>query len=440
MERIFIVSIEILILEILLYFTSLNLTVIVTILFLIYMYFIMKRKEISFYIFPLIFLIRILFFVSFSEINQGDKIYFKSNIINGYGKLQRVNKKIPFESRYISVEKISDGEYNISGEVLRTSKKFLEVEVLEKEKIERNRFEIYINKRLNRTKKYISNGCFNLLNGVLLGEKRYIYKDIKEMFRYSGTSHLLAISGLHIGIVIGLLTWLFGFLELKKEIKYSCILFFLTIYILSIKLSPSVIRAYIMGSIYIGSNIFYEKIDLKKSLVFAFIISVIIYPNSFTNISFLMSYMSVFSIVYIYPKIKIEKDSKYKCLFNVFIFVLMLQMILTPLTLYYFKSISILAFFSNIIITPLGSIFIFLGFISLLVPNIVLNLGIGWFLEEMYNFMVLILKFLNKIPFLSIKINFNIGLLDIIFIYFFIILIFFYSEINILVRKYIFNK
>jgi len=435
MERIYIVVIELFILEALLYFTNLNLIIILIILFLLWLFFIKKRKELSIYIFPLIFIIRVVFFVDFSEISQGNLINFKSNIVNGYGKLEKLNNKLPFENKYIFVEKLGDGQYNITGKVLYVKERFIEVEVLKKEKIKGNKFKIYMNKKLNRTKNYISNGCSNLLNGVVLGESRYVYKDIKEMFRYSGASHLLAISGLHIGIIIGLLTYVFSFLKLKKEIKYSCIFLFLTMYILSIKLSPSVIRAYIMGSIYIGSNLFYEKIDLKKSLAFAFITSIIIYPNSFGNISFLMSYISLFSILFIYPKIKIDKDIKYRFGINIFIFVLMLQIILTPLTLYYFKSISILAFVSNIILTPLGSFFIFLGFISFLVPSIILKFGMGWFLEEVYNFIVVILKFLSKIPFLSLKINFNIDLLDIIFFYFLVALTLFYSEIKTLMKN-----
>lgn len=435
MERIYIVAMEIFILETLLYFTSLNLIVILTILFLLWLFFIKKRKELSLYIFPIIFIVRVIFFVDFSEIHPGDIMNFKSNIINGYGKLQRINNKLPFETKYIFVEKLGDGQYNISGKVLYVKEKFVEVEFLKKEKIKSNKFKIYMNKKLNRTKNYISNGCYNLLNGVVLGESRYVYKDVKEMFRYSGASHLLAISGLHIGIIIGLLTYIFGFLELKKEIKYMCIFLFLTIYILSIKLSPSVIRAYIMGSIYIGSNLFYEKIDLKKSLAFAFIMSIIIYPNSFGNISFLMSYISLFSILFIYPKVKIDKNIKYRFVINIFIFVLMLQIILAPLTLYYFKSISILAFISNIILTPLGSFFIFLGFISFLIPSIIIKFGMGWLLEEVYNFILVVLKFLNKIPYLSLKINFSIDLLDIIFFYFLIISTLFYNDIKILMKN-----
>ena len=59
----------------------------------------------------------------------------------------------------------------------------------------------------------------------------------------------------------------------------------------------------------------------------------------------------------------------------------------------------------------------------------------GWLLEEVYNFILVVLKFLNKIPYLSLKINFSIDLLDIIFFYFLIISTLFYNDIKILMKN-----
>ncbi|MFK4785762.1 ComEC/Rec2 family competence protein [Fusobacterium sp. MFO224] len=435
MEKVYIVAIELFVLEILLYFTNLSFLVGVTILFLSFCFLMLKNKELSVYIFPIIFLVRVIFFINFSEINIGDEIYFKTNIINGYGKIIKINNKLYFKNKHIFLERVEDGKYNIFGRVKRIDGNLLEVKILEKEKLKDNRIEEYLNRKIKKIKEDTSNGCFNLLNGVLLGENRYIYRDVKEMFRYSGGAHLLAISGLHIGIIIGLLTYIIGFFKLERQIKNIIILFILTIYVFSIKVSPSVIRAYIMGAIYIVSIIFYEKVDIKKSLALAFVITLILYPNSFSNISFLMSYISVFSIIGIYPKIKIEKDFKGVVMVNIIIFLLMLQIILFPLTLYFFNSISILAFIANLLLTPLGSLFIFLGFISLLLPDLLIRFFFGWVLEDMYNILILILDLFNKIPFLSMKVNFNIGLLDVIFIYFILILIFFYKEISSFIKN-----
>ncbi|MDP0507556.1 MAG: ComEC/Rec2 family competence protein [Fusobacterium sp. JB019] len=434
MEKVYIVAIELFLLESLLYFVDLNFLVEITIFFLIVFFIILKRREVSFYIFPIVFLIRIIFFINFSTINKGDKIYFKTNVINEYGKLINLNNKLYFKNKYVSLERIEDGEYNILGQVTKVNKNLLEVKILKKEKLEGTKTTKYLNMKIKNVKNYISNGCYNLLRGVILGESRSISREIKEMFRYSGGAHLLAISGLHIGIIIGLLTCMFGFLELEKQIKNIMIFIILTIYVFSIKISPSIFRAYIMGSVYIASIIFYEKVDINKSLALSFIITLILYPNSFSNISFLMSYISVFSIINIYPKIKLYKKFKGVALVNIFVFLLMLQIMLIPLTIYFFKTMAILAFIPNIVLTFLGSFFILFGFISLLLPNFLLQFGGGWFLEQIYKLLDIILIILRKIPWLSININFKITVMDIIFIYFIIVLIFFYKEINFFIK------
>lgn len=434
MEKIYFIAIGLFILEILLYLTGFNFTFWIIILFVTYLFF-LKRKEISFYIFLIIFLIRILLFVDFSILNEGDNIYFKAEVINGYGKIEKINKKISFENYSFHIDELEDGEYNIKGEVLERRQNFLNIKVLEKQLIKENILKFYTRKKLEIMKEYISNGCFNLTKGMVLGSSRGIAKKIKEVFRYSGTSHLLAISGLHVGIVMFTFSWVFSFFKITKKIKNIGIILILTAYILSINISPSVVRAYIMGIIYLSSDIFYERLELKKSLAFSFSLSLIIYPNSLSNISFLMSYISVFSILFIYPKIKIRENKEYTFILNAFIFTFMIQTILSPLTLYYFKTIPVLSFISNVIITPLGILFIFFSFISFLVPKFLLKFFMGWFLEDIYELLLKSLFFMKKIPFLTIKINNKINLWLALTFYIFIGIIYLYKNYKNLKNK-----
>ncbi len=89
--------------------------------------------------------------------------------------------------------------------------------------------------------------------------------------------------------------------------------------------SPSSVRAYIMGGVFLIGKIFYEKADIKKSLALAVIINFFIYPVSFGNISFIFSYLCLFSIVYIFPKYYITKEKRYKNILNLFIFTGIIQ-------------------------------------------------------------------------------------------------------------------
>ena len=92
----------------------------------------------------------------------------------------------------------------------------------------------------------------SLAQALLLGERGRLPQDVTEEFRSSGTSHLLAISGLHIGVVLalvlGISSWLFG---KRRQVYLLLPLGSIWLYAVLSGLSPSVERAAIMGSVYL---------------------------------------------------------------------------------------------------------------------------------------------------------------------------------------------
>ena len=400
--------------------------------FLFYLYFGFKIKKIIYYIIPILFLIRIFLSVNFNEINKEDMIIIETNIVEGRGRIEKIDNKFPIQSIYISVENISDGKYILygSGEKISEKYNFYNFKILEKNEISLNKFEKFFNKKLEKIKKYISNRCGNFLEGVILGERRYIYRDIRENFNYCGVAHLLAISGLHIGVVIGIILFILNIFKIKREIKYSLALIFLTIYMLGIMRSPSAVRAYIMGVVFLLGNLFYEKIDIKKSFSFALIINLLIYPTSLNNLSFIFSYICLFSIIYVYPKFCILKKIKYKNILNFFIFTGIIQIFITPVSIYFFKTVPLFSYFTNFILTPLGIIFITLGFVSFFIPEIIFSEIISPVLQGIYNLIEKLLEIFSKIPYLSIKYDKSLSLKFIILIYIILIIIVYRKKLN----------
>lgn len=418
---------EILGLEILIYKISFFNVLIFFIFFGVYFWFVLKKKNIIYYVIPIIFLIRSFLVLDFSEIRENRVLNIQADIVNSIGKIEKIDNKIPLQNIYINVENISDGKYKIKGEILKTGYNFYEVKVLDKEEITPNFIEKYFYEKFNSIKKYLSNRCGNFLQGVILGERRYIYREISEQFRYSGASHLLAISGLHIGIIIGLIIWFLNLFKIKREIRDSLALVFLTVYILGISISASVIRAYVMGVIYLLGKIVYEQIDIKKSFTLAFLINLILYPNSLGNLSFLLSYMCLFSIIYIYPLCKIKNIKKYENIIKYLIFTGVIQIFITPLSMYFFGVLPLFSYFTNIFLIPFGTVFIILGFISFFIPELIFSVFISPILEITYLFMEKILYIFEKIPYLNIDFERKFDLKFIIFIYI-ILFVLFYKE------------
>lgn len=432
MGSIIFTGIEILVMGIGLYTFPFFILVLMTIFFLFYLYFGFKIKKVIYYILPILFLIRIFFSVNFSEINSENIIMIETNIAEGKGRIEKLENKFPLKNIYISVENISDGRYIFYGKAEKVSKEyeFYNFQVLEENKIPLNKFQIFFDKKLNNLKKYISNRCGNFLEGVILGERRYIYKDIREKFAYCGVAHLLAISGLHIGIVIGIILSVLKTFKIKKEKKNLIALIFLSFYMLGILGSPSSFRAYIMGAIFLLGNMFYEKIDIKKSFALAIIINFFIYPTSFSNISFVFSYMCLFSIIYIYPRCRILKKSKYKNILNFFIMIGVIQIFITPISFYFFKTVPLFSYLTNFILTPLGTVFIIFGFVSFFVPEIIFKIIIAPILQGVYDLIEKLLNIFVKIPYLAIKCDINLSLKFIIFIYIMLIILFYKKSLS----------
>lgn len=430
MGNIIFIAVEILLLGAGLYFVPFFTLISITIFSLLYFYFGFKIKNFLYYLIPILFLTRILFSVNFYDFKSDDIINIKTNIINSKGKIEEINNKFPLENIYFSVENTPDGKYSFYGKLKKISDKynFYNFEIIEKENIKQNGFEIFFDKRLAEIKNHVSNNCGNFLQGVILGERRYIHKNIRDKFTYCGTAHLLAISGLHIGIITGIILWILHFLSIKREIKYILGFLFLTIYILGITKSPSSVRAYIMGSIFILGKIFYEKTDIKKSLALAVIINFFISPISFGNLSFIFSYLCLFSIIYIFPICYIKKKKKYKNILNFLIFTGIIQIFITPVSIYFFKTIPLLSYFTNFILTPLGTIFIILGFISFFIPETILSIFFAPILQGIYNIIELTLNYLSKIPYLTIKYNGNLSLKFVIFTYIILIILFYLKK------------
>lgn len=427
MEKIYLIGAIFAIIEIDLYLFS-PIPLIIFFVFLLgsfWLIFRIKNREI--YILSFLFLVRVLFVVNFENYKIGDIVKIKTEISNGVGKIERIENKMPLFRKNIYLN-IEDGKYEILAEITGIKSRYISVEEIEKIKKEENKIEITLKNKIKKLRNYLSNGCVNLIETTVLGEKKKIYKDIEENFRKSGASHLLAISGLHLGVISGVILYILNKLSLKREIKYSGALLILSLYVFAIKLSPSVLRAYIMAVVYMVGNIIYERNDIKKSFIVAFIVNLFIYPNSLGDISFIMSYLCVFLILWVYPKFEIKKV-KNKNFYNILIFLLVIQVGITPITLYFFGTMGVLSFFTNLILTPIGSMFIILGFISIILPESLIRMFL-FFIQGVYDLIEVLLKNFQNIPYLTIGIKNEIDFKIIIFIYVVSFIILFKNEIK----------
>ena len=212
----------------------------------------------------------------------------------------------------------------------------------------------------------------NLLLGILIGERDNIQEDIIESFRTANLSHILAVSGAHTSYIILGITYLISKSKTPKRIGYIITIINLLIFIIITGASYSVVRACIMAIVVIGAKICYRKENFFTSICISLIIILIQNPFAINDIGLKLSFMGTAGIVifnksitnfFIKLKIKQKIAEALSVTFSA-------QLMIMPITILNFNTISLTFFISNILASPLLGIIIIFGFISIFISSI----------------------------------------------------------------------
>lgn len=241
---------------------------------------------------------------------------------------------------------------------------------------------------------------------LVLGYQEDVDPEIKTNFSRVGAMHILAVSGLHVGIIFYIISQLLFFLDKKtgfKIIKVVLIITLLWAYAFICGMSPSIIRAALMFTILLPIIIFNVSGNVYNNMcVSAFLI--LLYNTDYLfDVGFQLSYAAVFGIVFLQPYLKEWFISKYWIInqaWNLTAVSLAAQLFTTPIVLHYFGQFPLSFLISNIIAVPISTAIIYwciitipLSFINYLQP----------FFSKILHFMLLILNeciiWLESIPY-----------------------------------------
>jgi competence protein ComEC len=207
-----------------------------------------------------------------------------------------------------------------------------------------------------------------IAKALLLGHKEDLDKETLRTYSSAGAMHVLAVSGLHVGIIMLILMYI---LKPIKKIIYGrhifviLILFGVWFYAFITGLSPSVLRSSLMFSfIIIGKELQRETSIYQSILVSAFIL-LLIDPLSLFKVGFQLSYLAVLGIIYLQPKIYNLLYTKHKVIdkaWQITSVSIAAQIATFPLGLFYFHQFPNLFLISNLIVIPLAGLILGAGF------------------------------------------------------------------------------
>lgn len=263
--------------------------------------------------------------------------------------------------------------------------------------------------RIEQIKKYIKGEAEQgVAMALLLGFKEELSEDIKAAYSETGAIHVLAVSGLHVGIIAMMLRWLLKrFRWRRKWLKLILMILPLWFYALLTGFSPSVIRATVMFSLLVLGLETDKKPDIYNVLAASALVLLLINPYFLFSVGFQLSYAAVFGIVYLQPKIAIWYLPKNKII-NYFWQLTTVSIAATlgtlPFTLYYFHQFPVWFWLSSAIVIPAAALILSVGVVFFTI-GLVPGLGslIGLALEWIIFVMNWCINFIHHFPFSIIK-------------------------------------
>ncbi|MDA3886616.1 MAG: ComEC/Rec2 family competence protein [Candidatus Delongbacteria bacterium] len=257
----------------------------------------------------------------------------------------------------------------------------------------------------------------NFMNAIIIGSKESLEKGTIKEFSESGTIHLLAVSGLHVGFLLLILIFFKSIFGYRINIHLVVVTTVLVSYILLTGSSPSVIRAGIMSIIAILSFPMKRKIKILDVIATAGIFSLIIDPNQIFQLGFILSFTAVLSLVVIYNTIVkqnlvnalILKAGKGSFIIKGIIVSVSASIGTLPVVLYYFGKFNVFSIFANVILIPITGFNYLLGIILIVINKVpILSDFVAFIIDTSVKIMLKIISFVSDINFMKIIYKINI--------------------------------
>ncbi len=216
--------------------------------------------------------------------------------------------------------------------------------------------------------KYIGGNQGAFLKGIIIRQRGLIPKQVQEYFKNTGTIHILAVSGLHVGIIATIIFMLLSIFRISRMSRAIITSLFLILYCFIVDLQVPVIRATIMFIIGMIALSCERETDMFNIIACAGLFNLFINPQTLFDASFQMSFVAVLSIVYLYPKIYpqlfglLKNRSLIKSIAQLFTVSICAQMGVGIITAYYFFRVPIISIIANLFVIPLTGLSITLGF------------------------------------------------------------------------------
>lgn len=252
--------------------------------------------------------------------------------------------------------------------------------------------------------KWVGSKDAPLIKAILLGDKSDLDVDTKRTFMNTGAMHMLAVSGMHVGLIVVLLLWIFKrlFFYRGRTLAMICMIVLLWFYAFLTGFSASVVRAVTMFTVLIVAQLLQRGYQPINSLSVAGFFIFLVDPLSIFDIGFQLSFLAMLGIFTVYPFLENVVQFKNHILNQAWqgtAIGLASQVFTIPISIYYFNQFPNYFLLTNFAVMLFSGIMLGLAIGLLAVGKIaVLSLPVGWFLALCCSMLVGFIAFVEFLP------------------------------------------
>lgn len=230
---------------------------------------------------------------------------------------------------------------------------------------------------LNNIDKQLSGDRAAYLKGLVTGERSDISREMREAFINTGVMHLIAVSGLNVAYIIITITLLLTLFRVPEKYRVFVMIPVLIFYCLFTGAPASIVRATIMGILFLISISIQRKTNFFNIVGISALIILMYDPKQLFDPGFVLSYSAVISMVFFYNRFEKLLKEKFeelqrsgrqhiRIILVMFLTTLAAQIGTLPITAMYFGKISIISLFANLVVVPFANLALAIGFFQIL--------------------------------------------------------------------------
>ena len=261
-----------------------------------------------------------------------------------------------------------------------------EVSLAHVSRLERTRlYFLKLRSRLLERIRVDDEAAYTVVAAMTLGDKSALTQELKEVYAVTGASHVLALSGLHLGIIYGFLS-LFVFSRWRSLMQVLLVLS-IWAFVFLVGLPTSVVRSALMLSVYALCSLGHRERMSVNTLAFTAIVVLTVNPQSLFDVGFQLSFMAVLAIFVVVPltdrfvsQAYLQSHRCLKWLWGMTAVSVAAQLGVAPLIAYYFGRFSVCFLLTNFIVVPAATLIIMLSLTVMMVPSLayLLIYIVGW--------------------------------------------------------------